>query len=296
MTDITVYQPPPPTHPARELAAALLRRPATWAVVVTLLAFGLRVVALANVPPGWRDDELIETLVISRNILGGDLRFYYPDASGHEALYHALNALFLAWFGPGALGIRLLSAFLGTLAVPLTYALARRLFSPAVGLTAAALLAVSFWGLMYSRVGIRHVTTPVLALAAFWFFWQAMQRITNYELRITNEEAATSLATRHSPPATRPRSPAPLLPCASSPPLASASASASTATSPRAARRSSRWPFWATWPWSRRRCCGEVGAGCWSWPGWRRWWRCRSIWPSPPSRRPRRGWANWPCR
>ena len=91
MADITVYHPPPRTHPGRELAAALLRRPATWAVVITLLAFGLRVVALADVPPGWRDDELIETLVISRNILGGDLRFYYPDASGHEALYHALN-------------------------------------------------------------------------------------------------------------------------------------------------------------------------------------------------------------
>ena len=45
MTDITVYQPPPPTHPARELAAALLSRPAMWAVAVTLLAFGLRVVA-----------------------------------------------------------------------------------------------------------------------------------------------------------------------------------------------------------------------------------------------------------
>ena len=174
MADITVYQPPPRAYPGRELAAALLRRPATWAVVITLLAFGLRVVALAGVPPGWRDDELIETLVISRNILGGDLRFYYPDASGHEALYHALNALFLAWFGPGALGIRLLSAFLGTLAVPLTYALGRRLFGPAVGLPAAALLAVSFWGLMYSRVGIRHVTTPVLALAAFYWFWRAM--------------------------------------------------------------------------------------------------------------------------
>jgi 4-amino-4-deoxy-L-arabinose transferase-like glycosyltransferase len=172
MADITIYQPPPRTQPGRELAAALLRRPATWAVVVTLLAFGLRVVALAAVPPGWRDDELIETLVISRNILGGDLRFYYPDASGHEALYHALNALFLAWFGPSALGIRLLSAFLGTLAVPLTYALGRRLFGSTVGLTAAALLAVSFWGLMYSRVGIRHVTTPVLALAAFYWFWR----------------------------------------------------------------------------------------------------------------------------
>ena len=235
MSSITVYQPPPTTHPGREMAAALLRRPATWAALITLLAFALRVVALADVPPGWRDDELIETLVISRNILGGDLRFYYPDASGHEALYHALNALFLAWFGPGALGIRLLSAFLGTLAVPLTYALARRLFGPAVGLTAAALLAVSFWGLMYSRVGIRHVTTPVLALAAFYFLWQGLgfaageQGSGGAGERRPASPLGKSAATRHSPPATRPasedadsaridarppRSPAPLLPCA----------------------------------------------------------------------------------
>lgn len=153
----------------------LARRPATWAVVITLLGFGTRVWALQDVPPGWRDDELIETLVISRNILDGQLAFYYPDASGHEALYHALNALFLAWFGPTAPGIRLLSAFLGTLAVPLTYALGRRMFGSAVGLTASALLAVSFWGLMYSRVGIRHSLTPVLALAAFYWFWRAME-------------------------------------------------------------------------------------------------------------------------
>ena len=174
MNNVTVYQPPPRAYPGRELLAALARRPATWAVLITLLGFGLRVVALESAPPGWRDDELIESLVISRNILGGDLAFYYPDASGHEALYHALNALFLAWFGPTQTGIRLLSGFLGTLAVPLTYALGRRLFGAAVGLSAAALLAVSFWGLMYSRVGIRHSLTPVLALAAFHWFWRAM--------------------------------------------------------------------------------------------------------------------------
>ncbi len=174
MGPITVYSPPPRTHPGRELARALLRRPATWAALVVLLAFGLRVGALAVVPPGWRDDELIETLVISQKMLDGDLAFYYPDASGHEALYHGLNALFLAAFGPTAPGIRLLSAFLGTLAVALTYTFGRRMFGPAVGLTAAALLAASFWGLMYSRVGIRHVLTPPLALAAFYYFWAAI--------------------------------------------------------------------------------------------------------------------------
>ena len=190
MDNITIYHAPPRTHPGRELAAALLRRPATWAVAITLLAFGLRVWALADVPPGWRDDELIETLVVSQKMLAGDLRFYYPDASGHEALYHGLNALFLAAFGPTAPGIRLLSALLGTLAVPLTYAVGRRLFGPAVGLTAAALLAVSFWGLMYSRVGIRHVSTPVFALAAFYWFWRAMVRTTDDGRRIIARASA----------------------------------------------------------------------------------------------------------
>jgi 4-amino-4-deoxy-L-arabinose transferase-like glycosyltransferase len=175
MNNVTIYQPPPRVDHGREWLRVLIRRPSTWAALITLLAFGLRVWALESVPPGWRDDELIETLVISQKILDGDLAFYYPDASGHEALYHALNAVFLAFFGPTGPGIRLLSAMLGTLAVPLTYALARRMFGAAVGLTASALLAVSFWGLMYSRVGIRHSLTPVLALAAFYWFWRAMQ-------------------------------------------------------------------------------------------------------------------------
>lgn len=174
MNNVTIYRPAPRAHPGRELLRILARRPATWAVIITLLGFGLRVWALEGVPPGWRDDELIETLVVSQKILDGDLAFYYPDASGHEALYHALNAIFLAFFGPTGPGIRLLSAFLGTLAVPLTYALARRMFGAAVGLTSAALLAVSFWGLMYSRVGIRHSLTPVLALAGFYFFWRVV--------------------------------------------------------------------------------------------------------------------------
>ena len=73
MNNVTIYQPAPRTHPGRELLGSLARRPATWAALITLLGFGLRVWALESFPPGWRDDELIESLVISRNILGGDL-------------------------------------------------------------------------------------------------------------------------------------------------------------------------------------------------------------------------------
>ncbi|MFQ5398216.1 MAG: ArnT family glycosyltransferase [Anaerolineae bacterium] len=139
---------------------------------VILLAFALRVWRLDGVPPGWRDDELINSLVISQKALDGNLALYYPDASGHEALYHLLNAVTLALFGLNKFGIRALSAFIGTLTVPMTYALGRRLFGERVGITAAAGLALSFWSLMYSRIGLRHVLMPLLVLMAFYTFWR----------------------------------------------------------------------------------------------------------------------------
>ncbi len=142
--------------------------------LITFLAFVLRFWQLDSVPPGWRDDELINSLVISQKVVDGDLAFYYADASGHEALYHALNGIMLALFGPGVAGIRWLSALLGTLTIPLTYLVGRRLFGSVTGVLAAAALAVSFWSLMYSRVGIRHILTPVLALATFYFFLRGL--------------------------------------------------------------------------------------------------------------------------
>ncbi len=142
--------------------------------LIVLIAFGLRVWQLDGVPPGWRDDELINSLVISQKVLDGNLAVYYADASGHEALYHLLNAGMLGLFGANMVGIRLLSAFVGTLTVALTYQVGRRLFHKKVGVIAAAALAFSFWSLMYSRIGLRHVLTPALTLTTFYFFWQAL--------------------------------------------------------------------------------------------------------------------------
>jgi 4-amino-4-deoxy-L-arabinose transferase-like glycosyltransferase len=164
------------THPIPHLERWLI-------VAITLLAFGLRVWQLADVPPGWRDDELIEAIVLAQKVLDGQWSFFFPDASGHEPLYHTLKAGMVGLFGYSVWGIRYLSAILGTLAVPLTYLLGRKLFGPTVGLVAAAALAVSFWGLMYSRTGIRHVTLTPIVLAAFYFFWRSL--------------------TSHRPPATR---------------------------------------------------------------------------------------------
>lgn len=143
-------------------------------VGLTLLAFALRVWQLASVPPGWRDDELINVLVISQKVLDGDWQFYYADASGNEGFYHALNAITYALFGANFLGIRLVAAIWGTTAVPLTWLVGRKLFGSTVGLLAAAVLTVSFWSLMYSRFGLRQIVTPTLLLLVVYFFWRGL--------------------------------------------------------------------------------------------------------------------------
>ena len=149
-----------------------------WAALLALVAAAafLRLYMLDEVPPGWRDDELINSLVISQAVLDGDWAFFYPDASGHEALYHVLNAGMLALFGPGVPGIRWLSALLGLVSVGLTYSVGRELFGRAAGFIAAIGLAFSFWSLMYSRVGLRHVSLLPFMLGAFLFWWKGVRR------------------------------------------------------------------------------------------------------------------------
>ncbi|MCP5093932.1 MAG: hypothetical protein GY943_00105 [Chloroflexi bacterium] len=161
-------------------------------LLITLLAFGVRVWQLDTYPPGWRDDELINSLVISQKVLDGDLAVYYADASGHEALYHVLNGIMLGFFGANFLGIRLLSALIGTITVPLTYLIGKRFFHAHVGLVAAAGLTVSFWSLMYSRIGLRHILLPPLVLCTFYFFWKGL------DSRVVRQSSSQAVVGQHS--------------------------------------------------------------------------------------------------
>lgn len=144
-------------------------------VCLVWIAFAVRIWRLGDVPPGWRDDELINVLVIAQKILNGQFAFYFSDASGHEALYHTLHAGILAAIGLNELGIRFLSVLFGTLAIPLTYQMGRSLFNHRVGWLAAAGLSISFWSLVYSRFGERHIAQTVLVLLVFYCFWRGWQ-------------------------------------------------------------------------------------------------------------------------
>ncbi len=147
-----------------------------WCLIgIILLAWGLRWVALMDVPPGWRDDDLIELYTFSKEILNSGPQLYFAGASGHEPLYHTLRAPLIAVAGLNQAAARWQSAVFGTLAVLLTWAIGRRLFTRDVGLLSSTLIAVSFWALMYSRVAIRHIGALPWMLIAIYWGWRTLQ-------------------------------------------------------------------------------------------------------------------------
>jgi len=143
----------------------------SFVIPLLLLTWGLRLCYLETVPPGWRDDELINIHALSGELLEGRFPLYFAGASGHEPLYHYLHAGVHAVLGFNVLSGHLLSVALGTLTVALTYALAHRLFGRTTAAIASLALATSFWSLMYSRMALRHINLPPLALTAFYIFW-----------------------------------------------------------------------------------------------------------------------------
>ena len=149
------------------------QRQALWAMVaIFLVAAGLRLIGLNNLsPPGLEHDEVANWL-IDHSILAGRHAVYFTEAYGHEAGFHYVQAAFVALLGDHALALRLPAAFAGLLGVAVTYALARLLFGRGVALIAAALTAVLFWPVFYSRLGLRVILLPPLSGLSAYFWWR----------------------------------------------------------------------------------------------------------------------------
>ncbi len=118
------------------------RRPRTSAPVlvgVLILTLALRVYALDSKSLSF--DELYSVFV-ARHALS-DITSLIREHDTHPPLYYAMLRLWMATVGGSEVALRLLSVLAGTIMVLLTYLLAARLASPAVGLVAAFLVAVS---------------------------------------------------------------------------------------------------------------------------------------------------------
>ncbi len=139
-------------------------------VVILILALGLRAYRLPSIPPGLTHDEA-SNAHDAAGVLQGVCPIYFTGAYGHEPLYAYSAAPLMALLGATEVALRLTTVAWGLALVLLTYGYARRVFGPLPSVLAAGWLAVSFWGVMTSRVGLRAVTLATTFTASALCFW-----------------------------------------------------------------------------------------------------------------------------
>ncbi|MCO5205019.1 MAG: glycosyltransferase family 39 protein [Anaerolineae bacterium] len=147
---------------------AMQRKWSFWLMVLVLMGAALlRLPALEQAPPGLHYDEAANAILSADIGLRGDRPVFIPDYTGKEVFFFYLAGFAMRLVGESVLALRLTAAFVGIITVAATYWLGRELFPDRargrdIGLFAAALLAASFAHVLFSRLGFRAITQPLL--------------------------------------------------------------------------------------------------------------------------------------
>lgn len=140
------------------------------AVLIVLLAFGVRVVRLDH-QSLWYDEGLSVHLAA----LSLDQTIAQSAVTDHPPLHAALLNVWMSLAGSSEFALRFVSLFFGTLAVALTYALARRIGGNRVGGLAAALIALAPMALWYAQEARGYSVLLVCVLIATLAFLRLIE-------------------------------------------------------------------------------------------------------------------------
>ena len=155
---------------------------------ILVLAFVFRFDSIMSVPPGLYPDEAVNGNNALVALETGDYKIFYPDNNGREGLFINIQAQFLRVFGPAAAGepwvLRAVSATFGFFTVVGLYLMTRLLFNWQIASIAGFYMAVSFWHVVFSRIGFRAIMVPFLMVWGFYFLWRGLRdlRFGNFAL------------------------------------------------------------------------------------------------------------------
>lgn len=143
--------------------------------MILVVAAFLRVTDLSTIPPGLYHDEAVNGLDAWNILQRGRAPIFFEANGGREPLFIYLQTTFIFLFGPSAWALRIVSAIIGILTVAVFFQAARELKLPkmdanALALLASAGLAVSYWHLHWSRVGLRAILVPLLLCLTVYLF------------------------------------------------------------------------------------------------------------------------------
>ena len=141
----------------------------TALVIIVSLAAAVRVVNLADNPPGFFADEAAigfnaySILTTGRDEYGELLPVFFRSFGEYKFPVFIYGAIpFISALGLTEQAVRLAAAALGTLTVLSVFFLARTLFNEKTALATAFLLAVTPWHIHYSRIGFELISFPLV--------------------------------------------------------------------------------------------------------------------------------------
>ena len=138
---------------------------------IMMVAFGLRQYLL-GMRPLWLD-EAYSLGVAGRGFR--DILAFLRVADAHPLGYYAFLSVWIRWFGTGLAEARFPSLVLGLVAVFLTWRIGRQLFSPRVGIVAAAVVALNPFQIIAANEIRMYPLLECLALASTWIAWRAVR-------------------------------------------------------------------------------------------------------------------------
>jgi 4-amino-4-deoxy-L-arabinose transferase-like glycosyltransferase len=151
---------------------------ANWVTVallgILLLAFFFRVYQISAIPSDPESDH-VEASKDVWDILQGQYRIFFPRNTGREPTQFYLTALLSKVFGYGWLTLKLTMALVGALNVIPMYFLGKELLDRRFGLIAAFFVAISYWHVIISRIGLRIAFAPLWTAATLYALLRAFR-------------------------------------------------------------------------------------------------------------------------
>lgn len=149
--------------------------------LITLwVATFLRLYRLWELPPALWIDEAFYGLDALRVLRSGYVSAFFPQNGGREPLFIYLQSAAFALLSVEEWAVRIVPALVGILTVAIMVPLGRTLFRDTpraryVGLAAAAVMAVLYWHVDFSRLGFRAILLPATSALTIWWFWHGWQ-------------------------------------------------------------------------------------------------------------------------
>jgi hypothetical protein len=144
-------------------------------LVLASLGFALRAVSRETIPYPLTGDEASVGMNGLAIIRGAVTNMFGTGWSSQPNLSFLLPGILQAFFGADIGGLRLFSALMGTLSIPLLYLLALERWGRKIAILSAAYLTAYHYHIHFSRIAVNNVADGTLWLLAFYLLWRGVR-------------------------------------------------------------------------------------------------------------------------